>query len=132
QISALETWVKMGAPDPREMNAVVARTWNKSERDHWAFKPIKSPTVPDVQETNWVQTPIDAFIVAKLEENGMKPSPLADKRTLIRRATFDLIGIAPTLEETQDFLNDNSPDAFAKVVDRLLASPHYGERWGRY
>jgi len=132
QIGDLETWVKMGAPDPRVMSAVIAKTWNKSERDHWSFKPVKKPVVPEVKETNWVQTPVDAFIAAKLEENGMKPSLLADKRTLIRRATFDLIGIAPTLKETEDFLNDESPDAFAKVVDRLLASPHYGERWGRF
>ncbi len=132
QIADLEAWVKMGAPDPRKMSATYAKTWNKSERDHWSFKPVKKPQVPVTKETNWVQTPIDSFIVAKLEDNGMKPSPLADKRTLIRRATFDLIGVAPTLKETEDFLNDNSPDAFAKVVDRLLASPHYGERWGRF
>ncbi len=103
-----------------------------SVRDHWSFKPVHKPAVPEVKQKDWVATPVDAFIVAKLEENGLKPSPLADKRTLIRRATFDLIGLAPTLKETQDFLNDDSPDAFAKVVDRLLASPQYGERWGRY
>ena len=132
QIADLEAWVKMGAPDPRTMGAAYAKTWNKSERDHWSFKPVVKPSIPEVKETNWVQTPVDSFIVAKLEANGMKPSPLADKRTLIRRATFDLIGIAPTLQEVQDFLDDKSPDAFAKVVDRLLASPHYGERWGRF
>ena len=128
QIADLENWVKMGAPDPRT-GLVMA---NKNPRDHWSFKPVKDPAVPDVQDTNWVQTPIDAFVVAKLEEKGGKPNPQADKRTLIRRATFDLIGVPPTQEEVNDFLNDNSPDAFAKVVDRLLASPHYGERWGRF
>ena len=123
----------MGAPDPRLANATGTKLSDQvSTSDHWAFKPIKNPPVPDVQDTNWVNTPVDAFIVAKLEDNGMKPSPLADKRTLIRRATFDLIGLPPTLKETKDFLDDDSPDAFAKVVDRLLASPHYGERWGRY
>ena len=132
QIADLVTWVKMGAPDPRVMSAVVAKTWTTSERDHWSFKPIKQYSAPEVKEKDWVTTPVDAFIVAKLEENGMKPSPMADKRTLIRRATFDLIGLAPTLKETQDFLEDDSTNAFAKVVDRLLASPQYGERWGRY
>ncbi len=133
QIADLTTWVKMGAPDPRQAGATpYAKESGKSEKDHWSFKPIKRPPVPDVKETAKVANPIDAFIVAKLEENGMKPSPAADKRTLIRRATFDLTGLAPTLKETQDFLDDKSPDAFAKVVDRLLASPQYGERWGRF
>ncbi|HWF19910.1 MAG TPA: PSD1 and planctomycete cytochrome C domain-containing protein [Verrucomicrobiae bacterium] len=130
QIQTLTTWVKMGAPYPA--NAALAKNAGASERDHWAFKPIRKYSIPEVKETNWVSTPIDNFIVATLEENGMKPSPMADKRTLIRRATFDLIGLAPTLKETEDFLKDDSTNAFAKVVDRLLASPQYGERWGRY
>jgi mono/diheme cytochrome c family protein len=129
KIADLEAWVKMGAPDPRTGVVVAA---NKSTRDHWSFKSIQNPPVPEVKETNWIRTPIDNFIVAKLEANGMQPNPIADKRTLIRRATFDLIGLPPTTQEVNDFLNDDSPDAFAKVVDRLLASPHYGERWGRY
>ncbi|MDB6017911.1 MAG: Protein of unknown function (DUF1553)/Protein of unknown function (DUF1549)/Planctomycete, partial [Pedosphaera sp.] len=133
QIADLVAWVKMGAPDPRSTNsAAYSKEWSKSERDHWSFRPVQKPAVPEVKEKSWVSSPIDAFIVAKLAENDLKPSPMADKRTLIRRATFDLIGLLPTLKETQDFLADNSPDAFAKVVDRLLASPQYGERWGRY
>jgi hypothetical protein len=128
QIADLENWVKMGAPDPRTGVAVA----NKNPRDHWSFKPVKDPAVPDVQDKSWVKTPVDAFVLAKLEEKGGKPNPPTDKRTLIRRATFDLIGIPPTQDEVNDFLNDNSSDAFAKVVDRLLASPHYGERWGRF
>jgi len=131
QIADLETWIKMGAPDPRVVTT-ASKDLIKNPRDHWAFKPVKVTPVPEVSEAGWVKTPVDSFIVAKLEENGMKPSPMADKRTLIRRATFDLIGIAPTIEETEAFVNDKSPDAFAKVVDRLLASPHYGERWGRF
>jgi hypothetical protein len=133
QITDLVTWVKMGAPYTKPL-AIVSKTYGKSDRDHWSFQPIKKYPVPEVEahDKAWVSTPVDAFIAAKLEENHMKPAPMADKRTLIRRATFDLIGIAPTLKETQDFLDDKSPDAFAKVVDRLLASPHYGERWGRY
>jgi hypothetical protein len=85
-----------------------------------------------VRNDSWAKTPIDKFILAKLEDRGMKPNDIADKRTLIRRATLDLIGLPPTAEEVQDFLNDNSPKAFEKVVDRLLRSPHYGERWGRH
>ncbi|MDB6021322.1 MAG: Protein of unknown function (DUF1553)/Protein of unknown function (DUF1549)/Planctomycete, partial [Pedosphaera sp.] len=131
EIQCLTTWVKMGAPYSKP-SASLAKNAGKSDRDHWSFKQIKKSPVPAVKDTNWISNPVDNFIVAKLEENGMKPSPIADKRTLIRRATFDLIGLAPTLKETEDFLNDNSPDAFAKVVDRLLASPQYGERWGRY
>jgi mono/diheme cytochrome c family protein len=131
QIADLKNWVKMGAPFSKAL-AIAGKTYTPTDRDHWAFKPVKKQAVPEVSETNWVKTPVDSFIVAKLEEKGMKPSPIADKRTLIRRATYDLIGIPPTLKETQDFLNDQSPDAFAKVVDRLLASPMYGERWGRY
>ena len=87
---------------------------------------------PAVQNASWVQSPIDAFILSALEKKGLKPAPPADKRTLIRRATFDLTGLPPTPEEVKAFLADNSPDAFAKVVDRLLASPHYGERWARH
>ena len=88
--------------------------------------------VPDVKTSGWAQTPVDKFILEKLEEKGMKPNPTADKRTLIRRASFDLTGLPPTTDEVNDFIADNSPDAFAKVVDRLLASSAYGERWGRH
>ena len=93
---------------------------------------MKRPAVPTVKNQRWVQSPVDAFILAKLEPTGMQPAQPADKRTLIRRATYDLIGLPPTPEEVAAFVADESPDAFAKVVDRLLASPHYGERWGRH
>ena len=133
QIGWLVNWVKMGAPDPRTTNsAAFARIGNRSERDHWAFKPVRQPPVPAVKDEGWGRSPVDAFVFAKLAENGLKPSPRADKRTLLRRATFDLIGLPPTLREAEEFLADDSPDAFAKVVDRLLAAPQYGERWGRY
>jgi cytochrome c553 len=132
QIASLEAWVKMGAPDPRSAGtAMAAQNWGKNRRQHWAFQPIKKVAVPDVNQTDWIANPIDAFILAKLQENSMKPNPPADKRTLIRRATYDLTGLPPTPEEAQAFVDDNSPGAFAKVVDRLLASPQYGERWGR-
>ncbi|MDB6124462.1 MAG: hypothetical protein JWQ71_3455 [Pedosphaera sp.] len=136
QIQDLEAWVKMGAPDPRttvengQHNYQV--DFDKAKK-HWSFQPIAKPSVPEVQDPqHWVQTPIDSFILAALAPKNLNPSPRADKVTLLRRATFDLIGLPPSPKEIDDFLADNSPDAFAKVIDRLLASPHYGERWGRY
>jgi cytochrome c553 len=135
QIADLETWIKIGAPDPRT-EKVAASGPPLSDpikvRNHWAFQPIKDAAIPPVRNKRWVQTPIDSFILAKLEEKGMKPSPRAGKRTLIRRATFDLIGLPPTPEEVAEFLADQSADAFAKVVDRLLGSHYYGERWARH
>jgi hypothetical protein len=100
--------------------------------NHWAFRKPVEPAVPAVKNAAWVKSPIDAFIFARLEEKGLKPAPPADKRTLIRRAYFDLIGLPPEPEEVDAFIADRSTDAFAKVVEKLLASPHYGERWGRY
>jgi len=131
QIADLEAWVKMGAPDPR-IATVAQKAWKDSGKDWWAWQPLTKPSVPEAKDKTWVQTPVDNFILAKLDEKGLKPNPIADKRTLIRRATFDLIGLPPTPDEVYAFLEDKSSDAFAKVVDRLLASPHYGERWGRH
>lgn len=99
---------------------------------HWAFHKPVEPAVPVVRNTAWVKSPVDAFVLAGLEAQGLKPAPLADRRTLVRRAYFDLIGLPPTPEEVDAFVADRSPDAFARVVDSLLASIHYGERWGRY
>jgi mono/diheme cytochrome c family protein len=134
-IADFEAWVRMGAPDPRTDTTGVAALsvdWNKA-REHWAFKPVKQPATPKVKDAGkWAKSDLDRFVLAKLEAKGMEPSPLADKRTLIRRATFDLIGLPPTPQEVSDFLADTSPTAFEKVIDRLLASPAYGERWGRH
>jgi hypothetical protein len=133
QIAVLTEWVKMGAPDPRTASAVKKLTGlTKSAREHWSFQPVKKPTVPVVKNRAWCATPVDAFILEKIESKGMSPSPMADKETLLRRATYDLIGLPPSPQEIEDFLKDESPYAFSKVVDRLLASPHYGERWGRH
>ncbi len=130
QNADLVAWVKMGAPDPR-VGISTAKT--SGSKDHWAFLPVKKPVVPDSRITNYPSlNPIDAFITEKLSEKGMTLSPQADRRTLIRRAYYDLIGLPPTPEEVQAFIDDASPDAFAKVVDRLLAMPQYGERWGRH
>ncbi|MEO7299981.1 MAG: DUF1549 and DUF1553 domain-containing protein [Verrucomicrobiota bacterium] len=101
-------------------------------KTNWAFQSPKNPAIPSIKNKSWLKTPIDNFILAKLEAQNLSPAPPADKRTLIRRATFDLIGLPPTRKEIADFLADESPDAFAKLVDRLLASPQYGVRWARH
>jgi mono/diheme cytochrome c family protein len=136
QVRDLEAWVKMGAPDPRVKAAKAApakRVIDVAEgRKFWAFQPVAKPVPPQVRKTSWVQSPVDAFILSKLEEKRLKPATTADRRPLIRRATFDLVGLPPTPAEIEAFLADRSPDAFARVVDRLLASPQYGERWGRH
>src|SRR6185503_11298930 len=87
---------------------------------------------PEVKKTRWVQTPVDNFVLARLEQKKLHPARPADRRTLIRRVTYDLLGLPPTPEEVESFVKDKRPDAYARLVDRLLASPHYGERWGRY
>ena len=101
------------------------------QRKFWAFRSLDSSLMPEVNDQSWIQSPIDQFILAAFEERGLKPAQPADRLTLIRRAYLDLIGLPPTPKEVEDFVRDNSADAFARVVDRLLASPHYGERWGR-
>jgi len=131
EIADLAAWVKMGAPDPRAASESQKAYVNASQK-HWAWQPVRKPRVPEVRDPSWAKSPVDNFILAKLDEKNLKPNALADKRTLIRRASFDLIGLPPTAEEVEEFLKDESPEAFAKVVDRLLASPHYGERWGRH
>ncbi len=99
---------------------------------HWAFQPVKKPAIPRVKDASRVATPVDAFVLARLEAEGMKPAALADKRALIRRAFYDLTGLPPTMAEVEAFVADESPKAFEKLVDRLLDSPRYGERWGRH
>jgi hypothetical protein len=135
QIDDLAAWVKMGAPWPADQAVALIKkpTFDLKERaKHWAFQPLINAAPPQVKNADWCRSPIDNFILAKLEQAGLSPAPPADKRTLIRRVTFDLIGLPPTPAEIDAFLADESPDAFAKLVDRLLASPHYGERWARH
>ncbi len=133
---ALVEWVKMGAPDPRTGSAPVAKATMgmdvKTGREFWSFKPLASPTPPAVKNSGWVKTPVDAFVLAQLEARNLSPAPPAEKRALIRRATQDLTGLPPTPEEVEAFLKDDSADAFSRVVERLLSSPAYGERWGRH
>ena len=126
QIADLELWVNQGAIFPKA--AKIA----KAESSHWSFLPLASPKLPSVKKRAWVRNPIDQFILSKLETANIQTSPEADRLSLIRRLSLDLTGIAPTFEEIQSFLNDQSPDAYEKLVDRYLASPAYGERWGRH
>jgi hypothetical protein len=130
EVTDLTAWVKQGAawPEERKSDQRAGEAW----RRHWAFRPIQDPPAPAVRKQDWPRTSIDRFILSRLEERGLTSSAPADRRTLLRRVTFDLIGLPPTPEEIAAFEADRSPDAFAKVVDRLLASTHYGERWGRY
>ncbi len=119
EIEILRAWIAGGAPWP----------------DHWAYHPFNDarlPSLPGDDWDDWIRTPIDRFILAELLQRGLAPSPMADKRTLLRRVYFDLIGLPPTADEMDAFLADNSPDAYDRVVDRLLADPRYGERWARH
>ena len=127
-IATLTRWVHMGTPwgvDSNEKAAGEPETF-------WAFDPPQEPALPQVRNEDWVRSPIDRFILAALEEKGLEPAPPANKRTLLRRVTFDLTGLPPTRQEIRAFLDDDSPRAFERVVDRLLTSPRYGERWGRH
>lgn len=135
-IADLTVWVKDGAPWPASAAGPTVKTMGEritEERTkHWSFQPVKKQTPPAVKDKTWAANAVDRFILAKLEAKGLKPSPPADRLTLIRRATFDLTGLPPTPAEVVEFVNDRRPDAYAKLIDRLLASPHYGERWGRH
>lgn len=130
EIAALVEWVRIGAPWPSDGAKAKSQTLNPNR--HWAFQPVARPRIPAVRNKRWVRNEIDAFVLAKLEAKRMSPSKPADRRTLIRRVYFDLTGLPPTFEEIEAFVADRSPDALEKVVDRLLASPRFGERWGRY
>ena len=137
EIAALSNWIKMGTPFPDKPVVLPPSSGTLSRvaelrQSHWSFRPIQNPPLPEVSQSNWCRNDLDWFVLAKLEANGLTPSAAADKRTLLRRASFDLTGLPPTAQELTAFEADSSPDAFAKVVDRLLASPRYGERWGRF
>ena len=148
EVSALVEWVRAGAvwsaapalsaasaaaPAPSSPTAAAAPAYviKPEQRAFWSFEPLRKPPPPAVSRESWPKTDIDRFVLARLEQSGLTPVRPADKRTLIRRATLDLTGLPPTIEEIEAFEKDDSPDAFAKVVDRLLESPQYGETWGR-
>jgi cytochrome c553 len=140
QIKIITDWVKMGAPWPGvDTSAAIAPNtpkqaydWDHFRREHWSFKPIIKVEPPGVTDTSWPSSPIDHFTLAKLEAAGLKPNNKAGKVTLIRRAYLDLIGLPPTPEQVGAFLNDSGSEAFAKIIDKLLSSSHYGERWARH
>ena len=139
-LDELTLWVRHGAPfDPaleterpeverhNDVPRVTAQT-----RAHWSFQPVTVPAVPVVADASWVRNPVDAFVMARLERAGMRPTATASRETLIRRLSFDLLGLPPSVEEVRAFVEDQRPDAWERLVDRTLASPHYGEKWGRH
>jgi mono/diheme cytochrome c family protein len=128
QVGLLRAWIDQGANWPEKAGAAST----KNPADHWAFKSPVRPKVPAVTDKSWIRTPVDAFILARLSSENLKPSPEADKITLVRRLHLDLTGLPPTIAEVDAFLADKSKDAYEKVVEQLLASPHYGERWARH
>ena len=139
EIETLAEWVKLGAPDPRITSAAAVAPSHKMKgmsleeaKQHWAFQPVQNPSPPAVRDAAWARNEVDHFVLAKLEAEKMRPNPTADRRTLIRRAYFDLIGLPPAFEDVERFEQDPSPDAFATVVNELLQRPEYGQRWGRH
>ena len=134
EIAVFERWINDGAALPEYKVAPRPATHEidyESAGKFWSFQPLNSAPIPSVGESDWIHRPLDAFILARLSEHKLAPNPEADRATLLRRLTFDVIGLPPTPEELDTFVNDQSPDATEKAVDRLLASPHFGERWAR-
>jgi mono/diheme cytochrome c family protein len=139
EITALREWVKIGAPWPNSgseatvsAQPVKKKGYTRGQKEFWSLRPLRQVELPAVNDKDWVRSPIDRFILSRLESSQVPPAGPASKLVLIRRATFDLTGLPPAQEDIRAFLADESPDAFEKVVDRLLASPRYGERWGRH
>ena len=128
QVGLLRAWIDQGAKWPEGLDPANY----VDRRNHWSFKPPVRAALPAVKNKKWVRNPIDDFVLARLEQQHMRPSPEADRVTLIRRLSLDLVGLPPTIAEVEHFLADRSPDAYGKVVERLLASPHYGEQWARH
>jgi hypothetical protein len=131
EIADLKIWIDDGADWPKTVT-LSDRDKRRAGPDWWSLQPLQQPPQPVVKDKAWLRNPIDAFILATLEAKGLKPSPAADRATLLRRVTYDLHGLPPTPEEIDVFVNDTAPDAYEKVIDRVLASPRYGERWGRH
>ena len=135
-IADFEAWMAAGAPDPRvdsgQPTAALKGMPIEEGRKWWAFQPVHEMPAPAVKDAAWPKSKIDSFLLAKLEEKKLKPSAPADARTLVQRAYIDLVGYRPNYDEIQAFVNDKSPKAYENLVERLLASPHYGERWGRH
>jgi hypothetical protein len=132
-VANFEKWVAMGAPDPRDGKAQAHKEIDiEKGREFWAFQMPKKAPIPAVKDTTWAKSDVDRFLLAAMEAKGLKPVGDADQRALIRRVYFDLIGLPPTPEDVETFVKDKSPDALATVIDKLLQSPRFGERWGRH
>ncbi len=129
EVASIRAWIETGADWPR---GLVLRDRRLAGQRWWAFEPLATPGAPRVKNRAWARTPVDALVLFELEKRGLSPSPEADRRTLIRRLSFDLLGLPPTPEEIDAFVGDPSPNAYESLVDRLLVSPHFGERWGRH
>ncbi|MEK6233688.1 MAG: DUF1549 domain-containing protein, partial [Planctomycetales bacterium] len=127
EVDALVHWIRLGAPWP---SSTTLKPVSK-DAPHWAFQPVQPPSVPKIN-SDWIRSPIDAFVLARLQENKLAPSPAADRRTMIRRASFDLHGLPPSQEEVERFVRNDAEDAHERLIDRLLKSPRHGERWGRH
>ncbi|GIW82489.1 MAG: hypothetical protein KatS3mg105_4296 [Gemmatales bacterium] len=136
QIETLTRWVKLGLPwtpgDKPEVVVKEAFKITEEDRQWWSYQKVVRPPIPQVSNPAWSKNPIDAFILSRLEKEGLRPAPPADKVVLVRRAYYDLLGLPPTPEQVDAFVRDTSPDAYEKLIDRLLESPHYGEKWGRH
>ena len=140
EIAILKEWIRSGAHWPgTDKSVLTALTeseepydWEKFRREHWSFQPVRKPDLPEVKDHSWATSDLDRFVLARLEEQALSPNPRASRWQLIRRAYLDVIGLPPSQEEVQSFRRDESPDAFAKIVDSLLDSEHYGERWARH
>ena len=136
EIAALKEWVALGAPwpdEPQGGGSIRADgTITEADRQFWSFQPIADPAPPAVKGRDWPRRPLDAYVLARLEAEGLHPAPEADRRTFIRRASFDLVGLPPSAAEVEAFVADPAPDAHERLIDRLLASPHHGERWARH
>ena len=125
QIALIENWIAQGASWPDSADIAIAS-------NHWSFQTLEQPELPPVKQQDWIKTPIDQFVLARLEKKGITPSARASRSTLIRRVYLDLLGLLPSAQEVEEYLNDQRIDAYQQMVDRALKSPHYGERWGRH
>ncbi len=131
-VSRLERWIEMGAPWPKQLSAKDMDKRRSAADSHWAFQPLKSSALPDVQDHTWSADYIDQYVLANLEQHGLHPNTSASRHNLLRKLSFDLIGLPPTADELQAFAQDARPDAVQRVIDRLMASPKFGEHWGRH
>ncbi|HEU5115255.1 MAG TPA: DUF1549 domain-containing protein, partial [Isosphaeraceae bacterium] len=136
QVEALTEWVRIGAPMPEASSSAPEPAKPaidlESARSFWSFQPVQDPSPPSVSDSSWTRSPLDRFVLARLESEGLSPAPQADRHALIRRVSFDLTGLPPTPEEVEAFVSDQAPDAYERLIERLLSSPAYGERWARH